>query len=58
MYYTVYNGDAIWLAPYCYHSFFGGAVNGVWYNWILPGKIFMQTKQRPRYIVNEIKESF
>ncbi|MBC7650999.1 MAG: glycosyltransferase family 2 protein [Deinococcales bacterium] len=59
--YSLYNGNAIsgWASIIATIAFFGGVqlmVLGIIGLYL--GKIFMQTKQRPRYIVNEIKESF
>ena len=59
--FSLYNGKAIsgWASIIATIAFFGGVqliVLGIIGLYL--GKIFMQSKQRPRYIVNEIKESF
>ncbi len=59
--YSLYAGKAIsgWASVIATIAFFGGVqlmVLGIIGLYL--GKIFMQTKQRPRYIVNEIKALF
>ena len=56
--YSLYKGNAIsgWASTIATIAFFGGVqltVLGIIGLYL--GKIFMQTKNRPRYIINEIK---
>ena len=59
--YSLYEGMAIsgWASIIATIAFFGGVqlmVLGIIGLYL--GKIFMQSKQRPRYIINEIKALF